>query len=324
MLLKIELPDAASPQSFMPENRDDRILGLSFRTLEIEALPDDAETAALADMARNMESLGSNCEFGLVQRYCGAEPLGLLRFSTSYLNSLLPALDARFKGIGEPEALDFAIHGEGPNEEWMTMDRRYGFLSHTLQRPKNVTREHMLRVESHRLPRLAEKLTDDLDAGEKIFVYQDVNVRDAEAALPLVDAIRRYNPTNVLLLVLADPEKAGRVERHSNGLMVGYVHRLTERAHAAGLTLAPWLSVIREAAALRAQANEVASQEPEIKRGPEVDFIAAVQSDSEPVHEAIGQRFESKPTDGRVNFSYAFQRLWRSFKIPAGLPGSED
>jgi len=32
------------------------------------------------DLVQRFESLGDNCEFGMVQRYAGAEPLSLFRF----------------------------------------------------------------------------------------------------------------------------------------------------------------------------------------------------------------------------------------------------
>ena len=56
----------------------------------------DHRTALMLDF----ESLGENCEFGLVQRRCGIEPLGLLRFSSTPLPPLLHALRERFAGMG--------------------------------------------------------------------------------------------------------------------------------------------------------------------------------------------------------------------------------
>src|SRR5690348_3255112 len=63
------------------------------------------------------ESLGDNCEFGLVQRQAGAEPLGLLRFTGIFLpievrlQKLVAALEHRFEGLAAPTSL--MIYPEG-------------------------------------------------------------------------------------------------------------------------------------------------------------------------------------------------------------------
>ncbi len=41
------------------------------------------EQITLQDLMLQFESLGQNCEFGLVQRRAGADPLGLLRFDSA-------------------------------------------------------------------------------------------------------------------------------------------------------------------------------------------------------------------------------------------------
>ena len=61
MQIKIETPDAASPKALIPGSPDDRILGLSLRTLEIEAIQDDADAfaafAAIVLVAEGDESV---------------------------------------------------------------------------------------------------------------------------------------------------------------------------------------------------------------------------------------------------------------------------
>ena len=64
----------------------------------------DIHTDAIGDrdLVLQFESLGDNCEFGLVQRKAGAEPLGLLRFSSAPLPRLVRALRERFDGLTDP------------------------------------------------------------------------------------------------------------------------------------------------------------------------------------------------------------------------------
>src|SRR6185312_11010618 len=53
-----------------------------------------------ADLVMRFESLGDNCELGLVQRRCGKEPLGLLRFANIMLPSLLRGVSTGFDRLG--------------------------------------------------------------------------------------------------------------------------------------------------------------------------------------------------------------------------------
>ena len=48
------------------------------------------------------ESLGDNCEFGLFQRMCNAEPLGLFRFAGGYLPEIIRGLNSGFSGLWGP------------------------------------------------------------------------------------------------------------------------------------------------------------------------------------------------------------------------------
>jgi len=50
------------------------------------------------ELMYRFESLGDNCEFGLVQRRCGAEPLGLFRFASIGTEQVARALEAGLEG----------------------------------------------------------------------------------------------------------------------------------------------------------------------------------------------------------------------------------
>src|SRR5256885_894206 len=94
------------------------------------------------------ESLGENCEFGLAQRRCGAEPLGLLRFSSAPLPVLLAGLRARFEGMGEPEQIDIQVSDN--RQEYLVVDRCFGFLYHPWvlvgeAEPEDIRRRHSSR-----------------------------------------------------------------------------------------------------------------------------------------------------------------------------------
>ena len=61
----------------------------------------------LDELMLAFESLGENCDFGLVQRHAGAEPLGIYRFSGTNLYQLLSTLNNEFEGVGE--LLNFTV-----------------------------------------------------------------------------------------------------------------------------------------------------------------------------------------------------------------------
>src|SRR5204863_3187648 len=148
-------PDAAVPHAIsgVPDHRE---LAFAFElvTFYREAEPGTATAAVPAVAARasgdssvdglplhelmmQFESLGENCEFGLVQRRCGAEPLGLLRFASAPLAKLLAALKADFAGFGESGAIAVDLSSNG--REYMVQDRRFGLNYHPWVKKDEMT-----------------------------------------------------------------------------------------------------------------------------------------------------------------------------------------
>ncbi len=267
MPLRFNLPDAARPCDIGPY-KDDRVLGLSFRTLDLSPIVMSATNAELAAIVWDVENLGLHCEVGLVQRRAGAEPISLLRFATSRRELLLNAMQQDFAGLGDPENLDFLVHGEGSNAQWMAFDRRYGFIFHTWAHPDEISVEQITRRESRRLPWLAKKLLADLSAGEKLFVYQSYNMTSPEDALPLAQAIRQRGP-GTLFAVIQNPARSGDVERFSDELLVGYISELTPDARDLDPVWSEWKLLLTAAhKAWKAEPPQqeqaaVATQEPE-------------------------------------------------------------
>lgn len=76
------------------------------------------------------ENIGNNCEFGIVQRYFGAEPISLLRFAGGEFDHLLAALKAKFDGVGLAQNTRFELITNPRPEYWMS-DTRFGLFMHT-------------------------------------------------------------------------------------------------------------------------------------------------------------------------------------------------
>ena len=204
----------------------------------------------LSELMLKFESLGENCEFGLVQRRGGSEPLGLLRFSSTPLPKLLAALNARFEGLGKADRLKVELSSNG--REYMVLDQTFGLYYHAWVMAGEREPEEVHRRELRRLPYLTRKLVDDLTGGEKIFVYRSMSRLADSQMLLLADAMRAYGDNTLLWMELAGPgHPPGSVEQIRPGLMRGYMDRFAPGANAHDFSFDCWMSVCR--AALAAQ-----------------------------------------------------------------------
>ncbi len=261
-------PDARRPADFGNEG-DLRQLAVCFRRLLLSPIlgQTDASSAQpildlrAADIGaltgspavqfmQRFESLGDNCEFGLVQRRCGAEPLGLLRFANLELRQLLHGLDLRFEGLGEHGGLEFWL-SDGARREYVIRDRRYSLVFHTFLYQGEVSEDELLEKQSRRLGFLVRKLLQDLESGEKILVCKrNIPLMESEI-LALHAALNRFGRNTLLWVVLADDDHpAGGVDKILPGLLRGYVDRFAPYENAHDLSLEPWLSVCVNAAKL--------------------------------------------------------------------------
>ena len=274
--ITLHTPDAAQPSAF-GFGDDERILGISLASLHLYAdlhsistdaamlgcdapVPVDSvrvmavEQMRLPDLMLKFESLGQNCEFGLVQRRCQAEPLGLLRFSSTPLPRLLDALEARFAGMGAPQSIGVSLSPNG--REYMVRDSRFGFTYHAWVNAGEMHPDEIMQREARRVPFLVRKLVEDLESGAKIFVFKGMGPMTEEEAFPLAMALRRYGPNRLLLVNPADAEhRAGTVAARAPGFMVGYVDRFAPGDNAHDLSLGSWVKVCREAYRLRLMAQ---------------------------------------------------------------------
>jgi hypothetical protein len=243
--LFIDLPDAGRPSDNDSTIGDDRVLGLSFRNLEVQqvVIESSDKSRKVTEVAAKLESLGVNCEFGMVQRLAGAEPLSLLRFATSRMHSLIPALKANFEGLGALENIKLDIHGEGENAQWMVLDQRYGFVFHTDAHPDLVNKEEILKRETRRLPWLAQKLLRDLREADKTFVYQGDTLTSVACAKELLSVLHTFGP-NRLLAVLCDPLRAGELDLPDADLYIGYVDRLERLAAKETISFSAWFDIL--------------------------------------------------------------------------------
>ena len=226
---------------------DDRELSLHMRTLRLSRInPRPAPAAGpvlpVADMITRFESLGDNCEFGLVQRRLGAEPLGLCRFSFIEQRSLLSGLRSGFEGLAEPGTVDVTI--EGSDQEFIVRETVYGMTYHTFETADRTDMETVRARQVPRLKFLRRKLMEDVAGGTRIFVMKRNEPLAPEEVLTIYSALNERGQNWLLWMSTADERhSAGTVEYLLPGLLRGYVDRFAPAENAHDLSLDVWRAV---------------------------------------------------------------------------------
>lgn len=208
---------------------------------------------ALRELVMRFESLGSNCEFGIVQRLAGAEPLGLLRWGTIGVDQLRRMLETRCGGVGASETMRLNLAEDG---EYQLSDLRY-FSLHTLLYTGQTAEDKLYQRMQRRLHYLSKKLMDDLIAGEKIFVYRQHHAPILDTEIhALFESIRSYGPGR--LLCVHKPTDAvydNTLESPRPGLFVAYMSALTDNPLAAGDRFDLWIALLQRVEARAAHAE---------------------------------------------------------------------
>jgi tetratricopeptide (TPR) repeat protein len=227
-----------------------RLCAARLRMMETEPTADPGEAMALTaqfapapkpdaaavdrrarDLVLQFESLGGRllgCEFGIFQRDCGAEPMGLLRWADMPYEGIVAVLECRFEGVGtEANTELFRSVASDGRSEYCSRDRRGFMFMRTFIYEDEVPFDRMYGSACRRLQFLARKLIEDLEEGNKIFVFRLTDRHLTEAELGRMHAAMRSYGDNTLLYVRHEDaeHRAGTVELAGPGLMIGYSDR---------------------------------------------------------------------------------------------------
>ena len=205
------------------------------------------------DLVLLFESIGDNCELGLVQRRAGAEPLGLLRFAGTPLRNLLRGLNARFANIADPNHIRInPEHGE-----YMVKLTKYDFTYHADVKVGDMEPEALHQQQIRTVGFLAAKLIADLENPSKILVFRQNEPLLGSDLIDLRIALSAYGPSILLWVQEACPgHPPGSVDVADERMMVGYVRRLAERDTVPDLDFGSWMQVLRRAHAISLQARD--------------------------------------------------------------------
>jgi len=212
-----------------------------------------ASVMADADLVLQFESVGDNCEFGLVQRLAGAEPLGLLRFAGAPQRNLLGGLNARFADIADPNHVRIVAE----NGEFMVKLTKYDFTFHAHVKIGDMAPDVLHRQQCRTIGFLTTKLMTDLETPTKVLVFRQNEPLSAADLVDLRIALSAYGPSILLWVQEASPgHPPGSVVVADERMMAGYVRRLAERESVPNLDFESWMQVLRRAHAIAVQANQ--------------------------------------------------------------------
>ena len=198
-------------------------------------------------LALSTESLGRNCEFGLVQRHFDVEPVSLLRWAGTPRLSLIDGLRNRFEGLAEEMTGRADPPDQDPaHQHWWLTCNRYGILFHTDEIVAQKTVNEATAAVRKRLRWLAAKLIDDLKSAEKLFVFSDAEMADPNSVGNLISAVAEVGPAWVWL-VGKNKDWAGKTARLDRRMIGSWMDHLTNVGEANSLHIGPWCAAITEA-----------------------------------------------------------------------------
>lgn len=217
------------------------------------SLPKAIEVALGVDtlaLVRGFESLGTNCEFGLVQRKLGCEVLNLFRFGNAQLPFLVRALTDDLKATSDPAEITVILNDDSPREYILYLPK-YSLHWHTFVYEDHEQPCALIRAHAAKLAYLRRKFFEGLRASRKIYV---TNFRQAgsvsEAVAVLIELNRHRRATLLCVEPAHSGRRAGEVELLMPGLMRGYVKRSDPDADAGSDDPNDWLRVLANASLL--------------------------------------------------------------------------
>lgn len=215
--------------------------------------PEAAEAVALPAagpvaehlLMRDFESLGWNCEFGLVQRRFNIEPISLFAFATIPFGRLAAALGTKFGAFGQPEGMTLVLH----DQEYCLVDLQNEYSKHTWIYQGAAEPADLLKRESRKVNFLKAKLVRELLTGSKIFVYKNPPGFSQEHVSELYYELLSYGDNVLLWVDVADDiHRTGDIELLFGRLYKGYVDRFSpvERA-GSGISYDAWFEICAKA-----------------------------------------------------------------------------
>lgn len=211
------------------------------------------EPEAARQLLGQFESIGEDCEFGLLQRRFGAEPLALFRFAAAPAPAVIAALEADLARIDEPDLLDVSYDENVRTTLVRHATLGLGYL--LFDRPDTSDIPALRQREARRLGFLRRKLFEDLARADKIWVLKNRHGLNEMTVRHLLRILRARGPVRLLWVEAAPPGRTpGDVKDAGDGLLCGWIDRFA-RADAMQDSSDVWLDICRHAVAFNVPAT---------------------------------------------------------------------
>lgn len=201
----------------------------------------------LSEALRDFDALAGNCDMGLALRNLEYESLSFLRFGGATPAVAIRGLENGFAGLGEDLRLEIA---DNPLSEWMVSDA-VGLRFHSGLSSKEVTEAELRKRFPRYIQRLRDRFLEDLQEGQKIFVFSDHkdlnSTRTLEYILPLYLAFREKTGSPLLWVCPSanNPAQRGSVRQIMPGLYLGELDLVAPPVLiGGGISVAGWVNVL--------------------------------------------------------------------------------
>lgn len=167
------------------------------------------------------EPVGSNCEFGFVQRCRHVEPLALFRWTSVTPENLCALLDCGMEGYERPDI--YTLYGDN-NREFILRDTLFETRSHTGVNKSDIAAEELLSRLVRRQVFLKRKFLEEAGKGQKIFLYK-AEEPISEAVIDAIEAsLARLGAKRFLIVMPAtDGIRGGTIRQRSQRCLVAYL-----------------------------------------------------------------------------------------------------
>jgi len=194
-------------------------------------------------------SLGRDCEFGMVQREMGAEPISLFRWGTLTFESFIRLLENDFVGFASNDSAFLQYENTENFDEFWFHDGNYGAKIHTHFNAKNIdlddTYESLLEKSKEHFLFLVRKLREELQDGEKLFVYKSGNEMSLADAFQLSKTMTTYG-NNKLLIVMPQGYNSAEHEILSESLHLGRLSKFWVDAQKESIQFREWNNIVQK------------------------------------------------------------------------------
>jgi hypothetical protein len=208
-------------------------------------------------LARGFESLGDNCEFGIVQQKLGLEVLNIFRFCNAKLPDLISALTDDLRAVSDPSSVTVNLNDADPREYVLSLPA-YNLHWHTFSHENEADSLRLWRDHTVKLAYLRRKFYEGLRAGQKTYVIKhSERIPLGRAAALLLELNRHGRATLLCVEPASGKRRPGEVELVIPGLMRGYLERFAPEACADSADPADWLRVLGNATLLNRGPNAI-------------------------------------------------------------------